>query len=315
MRRKLWLGLFAMFFTLAGVGCGHREAVPQAAAPAKLKVIASVYPVYDFVKQVGGDKVEVELLVPPGAEPHEWEPTPRDLTKIKAAKAIFFHGAGLESWTGKMLTKEILGSAIAVEISKGLDLLKSEDEEEPGGHEHKHEHGGTDPHVWLDPVLAQQEVKAVSAALASLDSANKDYYTANAERYIAELVKLDQEYQTGLKAAKRRVIVTNHAAFGYLAKRYDLKQQAVMGLSPDAEPTPDKMREVIKTVRENDVRYIFAETLLSSKLEETIARETGAKVLILHPLDQLTSQEMQSGQTYLSIMRSNLANLKTALSD
>ena len=300
-------------------GCRKSEAPKQTVAVPKIKVIATVFPAYEFVRQVGGDKIDVSMLVPAGAEPHAWEPTAKELIKIKEAKIVFFHGAGLETWAGKVLSKENLGSTQAVEISSGIPVLKPDDQEHDGhGAHHGHNHSHTtdmDPHMWLDPVLAKQEVRSVAEALASLDTEHKEYYLANADRYIAELDTLHNDYLRELKDVKQRKFITNHSAFGYLAARYNLEQLPIMGLAPDAEPTPDRMAKIVKTVRENKIRYVFSETIISPKLAETIARETGAQVLVLHPVDQLTETELKSGQTYLSLMRANLANLKKALSE
>lgn len=295
-------------------GCGQKTAKTSDTTPdtQKIKVLASVYPVYEFVRQVGKDKVDAAMLVPAGAEPHEWEPSAKDLIHVKQAKLFFFHGANFEHWISKVTAQDVLGSTTAVEVSKNVELRES------APHNHGHEEAGheaheVDPHVWLDPVLAQKEVTNIAEALAAADSANAAYYRDNAAKYNAELNKLHQEYQNGLQNAKKRTIVTNHAAFGYLAARYNLEQEAIMGLSPDAEPTPDKMAEIIKLCRERQINYIFTETLVSPKTAETLAKEAGAKVLVLHPVDALTPSELSQGKDYLSLMRDNLVNLKQAL--
>jgi len=305
-------------------GCGSQVNKSQSTVE-KLKVVTTVYPVYEFTRQVGGDKVDVVMLIPPGAEPHDWEPTAKEIAQIKSAKLFLYHGAGLEP-VGKLLTKEILGDTPATEISKGIELLTEAagpaDEEDEDHHEHARNqeksqpdshHQHIDAHVWLDPVYAQQEVNNIAEALAKLDPQNREYYVKNAERFSKELAQLDQDYKAALATAARRDIITSHAAFGYLAKRYNLKQVAIMGLSPDSEPTPDRMARVVDFCREHNVNYIFFETLVSPKLSETIAKETGAGLLVLNPIENLTAEEIQQGKTYLSIMRENLANLQKAL--
>lgn len=314
------LAIVTVFFT----GCGARTS-PSLQSAAKLKVVATVYPVYEFAQHVGKDKIEVSMLIPPGAEPHDWEPTPQDLAKIKASRLLLYHGAGLEPLE-KLVSPEVIGTVKAVEISKGIDLLQAEGEDE---HEHEHEHEQTgsaahhpvnaehrhaDLHVWLDPVLAQQEVLHIAAALSEADPDNKDFYYTNAENYNKELAKLDQDYQQGLEKTMRRDIVTSHAAFGYLAKRYNLQQVSIMGLSPDSEPTPEQMAKVVTFCRTHNVKYIFFETLVSPKIAETIAKETGAGLLVLNPVESLTGEEMKQGKSYISVMKENLVNLKTALS-
>lgn len=320
MTRRIQLLLVLILISIMAVvaGCGNKADSGNAAATtSKLKVVTTIYPVYEFARQVGGDKIDVVMLIPPGAEPHDWEPSAKDLVTIKNAKLFLYNGAGFEP-VAKLLTKEVLGSATAVEISKGLPLLKGSDEADEHDDDHKdgkqdkHQHE-VDPHVWLDPVLAQAEVNNIAKALSEVDPANKDYYRQNADTFNAELAKLDEEFKTGLADVKRRDIVTSHAAFQYLAKRYNLKQLPIMGLAPDAEPTPDRLASVVKFCKEHNVKYIFFETLVSPKLAQTIAKETGAKLLVLNPVDGLTEEDIKKGRTYLSIMRENLANLKTAL--
>ncbi len=324
MKRIVKIGLMCLLgAAVLLTGCGSKTKSTQS-SPDKIKVFATVYPVYDFARQVGGDKIELAMLMPPGAEPHDWEPTPQDIIKLKSAKLVLYHGAGLEP-VDKLLSKDILATVKAVEVSKGITLLANPEddghEDEADDHQHEqdkktgqHTHESeTDPHVWLDPVNAQQEVKTIAAALSEADPANSDYYQKNAERFIQELAKLDNDYQTTLAKAGRRDIITSHIAFGYLAKRYNLEQTGIMGLAPDSEPTPDKMAKVVDFCRTHQVKYIFFETLVSPKLADTIAKETGAGLLVLNPLENLTAEEMKQGKDYLSVMRENLANLAKAL--
>ncbi|WP_371371460.1 metal ABC transporter solute-binding protein, Zn/Mn family [Sporomusa aerivorans] len=325
MKTKLICVIVVIISIIFAGGCGKKSATPSdSLSQPKLKVLASVYPVYDFVRQVGGEKVDVSLLVPAGAEPHEWEPSAKDLIQVKNAKLFFYHGANFEHWLDKVTAKDVLGSTTAIEVSKNIQLIEgSAHEHEHDGEEAKHGHANKhkeqpekqelDPHVWLDPVLAQKEVLNIAEALAAADAANADYYRANAAKYNGELQKLHEEYQAGLQNVKQRTIITSHAAFGYLAARYHLEQVAIMGLSPDAEPTPEKMADIINLCREKQVGYIFSETIVSPKVAETLAREAGAKVLVLHPIDALTPTEIQQGKNYLLLMRDNLVNLKLAL--
>lgn len=279
-------------------------------------IVTTIYPLYDFTKQVVGDKAEVLLLVPSGAEPHDWEPAPADLITLKNASLVIGNGAGMEPWLDRVGNTVLAGKPV-VRAAAVVDLLESDDSahDHHHGHDHGHDHhhGHIDPHVWLDPVNAQAIVRAIADAAAGIDAANRDYYYANAANYIAQLARLDNEYRTGLASATSRDIVTSHAAFGYLAKRYGLNQVAIMGLSPDAEPTSERMVKIIRYVRSNGIKYIFFETLVSPKLSEVIASESGAQTLVLNPIEGLTEEDMARGENYLSIMRTNLANLQRAL--
>ena len=301
-------------------GCGNKPDTAGSVATKadKVKVIATIYPVYEFTCQVGGDKVDVTMLIPPGAEPHDWEPTGKDLAKIKNAKLFLYNGGGIEP-LDKLLHKDVIGSAVAVELSKGIQLIKGirkeEGHDDGHGHSHSSGHGSEekDPHVWLDPEYAKIEVENIANALSDIDPANKEYYRQNARTFQAELTKLHNEYISALASVARRDIVTTHAAFQYLAQRYKLNQIPVMGLAPDAEPTPEKLAAIVKFCREKQVTTIFFESLVSPKIAQTIAKETGAKLLVLNPVDGLTEEDLKKGKNYLSIMRENLENLQTAL--
>jgi len=286
------------------LGCGWGKQQTSGSG-AKLMVVASVYPVYEFARQVGGEHVAVTMLVPAGVEPHSWEPTAKDLTTLRKAKLFLYHGAGLEPWVDKMITPQVLGGAKAVEISKNIEVMTAEN-----GHGHAQ---AMDPHIWLDPVLAQKEVDNILAALCAVDPANAELYRQNADRFKAELETLHNEYTAALKTVRQRTFITNHAAFGYLARRYNLEQVAVMGLSPDAEPTPETLAQIIDFCRKKQVKYIFLEPLVNPRVANTIAKETGVKTLILDPLDGMTDEDLRQGKNYLFIMRQNLANLKLAL--
>lgn len=318
MHKKLFAYLLLVCLVFSLAGCGSKTTQTNSDGE-KMKVVTTIYPVYEFVRQVGGDKVEVTMLLKPGVEPHDWEPTARELAEIKKAKVFFYHGAGLEP-VDRLLTQEVLGTAQAVEVSKGIERIIEQEDADEHEHEHqaghtedKHHHDEIDVHTWLDPENVQQEVNVIAEALAAADSKNRDYYLKNAETYNLELAKLDQEFKSALAKVTRRDIITSHAAFGYLAKRYDLHQLAVMGLSPDSEPTPDKMAQIVDFCREHSVKYIFFETLVSPKLSQTIAKETGADLLVLNPIESLTEEEIKQGKNYLNVMRENLENLKKAL--
>ncbi len=296
------------------MGCGGNTAKPGMPETKKIKVVTTMYPVYEFVKQVGGDKVDVVMLIPPGAEPHDWEPTAKDIIQIKDAKIFAYHGANFEP-IEKLLTKDVLGNALPLEVSKDVNKLAAspeDEEEEEGHHAHGEEHK-FDPHSWLDPLAAQQEVNTIAQALIAVDEKNADYYKANAQSYNGKLADLDEQYKKGLTGITRKDVVTSHKSFGYLAKRYGFEQLGIMGLSPDAEPTPDRMAKITQFCREHQVKYIFFETLTSPKLAQTIAKATGAELLVLNPIESLTEQEMKDGKNYITIMGENLVNLQKAL--
>ncbi|MDU4576397.1 MAG: zinc ABC transporter substrate-binding protein, partial [Negativicoccus succinicivorans] len=269
------------------------------------------------------------LLVPPGAEPHDWEPTASDLKKIGQAKVFFYNGAGLEP-TDQILKKEITRDATVVELSQGLDLLKLQDDDDHDhdhdhdadhhdedhhdedhhaeGHHHHH-HGGVDPHVWLDPQNVMKEAAVVADALAKADPAHADAYRANAKKYQDELAALDKDMDAALSSLANKNLVVSHEAFGYLAARYGLTQIGIMGVDADAEPTPDRMAQLVEFIREHDVRTIYSEELVNPRLADAIAAETGAVVRVLNPIEGLTAAQEKAGYDYIKLQRENLTTL------
>jgi zinc transport system substrate-binding protein len=170
-----------------------------------------------------------------------------------------------------------------------------------------------DPHVWLDPVRAQAQVEAIRAGLAKIDPPNAAVYAANAQAYRAKLTALDAAFASGLKQCARREFVTTHSAFSYPARRYGLTQIPIQGVDREAEPSPADLAALVKQVKDRKIQYVFFETLVSPKLAETLAREVGAKTLVLNPIEGLTKEEQAAGKAYIALMEENLRNLRTAL--
>ncbi|MDI3281050.1 MAG: metal ABC transporter substrate-binding protein [Bacillota bacterium] len=264
----------------------------------RLRVVTTVYPLYEFARQVAGEQAEVVLLLPPGAEPHDWEPTPQEVAMLRSADLFIYNGAGLEPWVTQV-RKTLPARVAVVEASRGLPLLEEE--------------GAPDPHVWLDPTLAQRQVEAIRDGLSRVDPGHGAIYAARAASYLQQLKELDRQFEEGLAAARQRAFVSSHAAFGYLARRYRLEQVPIMGLSPEAEPAPERLAELVQLCRRLGIRYVFFETLVSPRVAETLAREVGAHTLVLNPLEGLTEEELRQGKDYLAVMRENLRNLQVAL--
>ncbi|MBU5671302.1 metal ABC transporter substrate-binding protein [Paenibacillus brevis] len=187
--------------------------------------------------------------------------------------------------------------------------------EEAHSHDHDHDHGGLDPHVWLSPAMAIQQVRNIEKGLSEAAPEHKEAFKANADAYVAQLEALDKEFQEGLKDSLRKDFITQHAAFGYLAKQYGLTQVPIAGLSPEQEPSAAQMAEIIEFAKEHNVKTIFFETLVSSKVADTIAAELGAKSAVLNPIEGLTEEDIAGGLDYLGLMRQNLEALKAALNE
>ncbi|MBI2453261.1 zinc ABC transporter substrate-binding protein [Candidatus Peregrinibacteria bacterium] len=276
-----------------------------------LKVVTSFYPLTEFTEQIGGEHVEVINIVPPGAEPHDFEPTPQDIATMYSAKLLIFNGGGFDVWADKISFELKKRNIAIVNMAEYFDLMKGTfDREDEETHE---EASKFNPHIWLDPVLARREVEIIRDALKKVDPDNFEAYDQGAERYIAQLSELDRQYQEGLASCINRDVVASHSAFGYLAKRYNFNVVAIFGLSTEEEPSPRKIAEIAEFARQKNIKYIFFETLVSPKFAETIAKEIGAKTSVFNPLEGLTQEELAAGKNYISIMKENLLNLRQAL--
>lgn len=312
---------FIFLFTLVlASGCTSQSKPTDG----KLQVVTTIYPVYDLAKVIGGDKADVTMLVAPGVEPHDWEPTVSNLKAIGKAQVFLYNGAGMEP-VQKLLTKDVLRQALPVDLSKSVVVRPMEEEEvnleaddrhtaanHTDNHEAEHVHMD-DPHIWLDPLNVEKEVDAVVAAFSKEDPANAAYYAENGRKYKEQLQALNQAYVDWAKTVKDKNLVVTHEAFGYLAAQYGFKQVGIMGISPDTEPTPDKMARIVSFIKKNHVKAIFSEALVSPKLADAIAKETGIHVYQLNTVEALSKEDMAQGDTYLTLMRQNLKILQEAL--
>ena len=246
--------------------------------------------------------MKATILVPPGVETHNWEPSPRDISSIQRADLFIYNGGGFEPWADRAIRGLPQDGPIVVEASAGLELSSGDGQVD-----------NLDPHVWLDPRKYQQQAEAIAAALKKADPPSAEVYSANLNTLMQDLDQLLTEMEQGLASCERDAIVVSHAAFGHLVDRLGLEQIAVSGLSPEVEPSPARMRKIIQEVRRLGATHIFFEPLVNSDVSRTIAREVGAETLVLNPLEGLTREEQKAGEDYFSIMGRNLANLRTAL--
>jgi zinc transport system substrate-binding protein len=278
---------------------------------AGLEVVASFYPLLEFTSLVGGDRVAVRQLTPTGTSPHDYEPTPGDVAALKRARVFVYNGAGLEPWADR-LRAELGRGALAVEATRGLPLVKLEEEEEreAGREPHREQ---LDPHAWLDPVLAQAMVDNVAGGLAQADPEGADFYRRRARELKDRLARLHARYAEGLRGCRGQVLVTSHRAFGYLARRYRLRLLSVAGLSHEAEPSPRRLKHLLSAARRAGVRAVYAETLAGRKAVEGLARELGARVLVLNPVEGLTEEDRRQGRGYFELMEENLRALRDGL--
>lgn len=278
----------------------------------KLQVVTSANFLYEFTQNIGNEMIDVDLLVPMGVEPHDWEPTIRDTERIQKSDMIIINGIGYEHWIGSLELTGIAG--ILVDTSNGISTLdsikydeeKHDDDAKEDGHDERN-HGALDPHIWLNPVYAQLQVKNIANALSNSDPTNKNYYQSNAAIYNQELNLLDTKIRTELSGCTTDFI-TFHDAFSYFSKEYGLTQHTIISSTDShGEVTLQTLENIISLARELNIKVIFAEESTSTKTSQVIADEIGGKVLVLSPL------EIVSDETYVEKMTQNLENLKEAL--
>jgi zinc transport system substrate-binding protein len=268
---------------LFGAGCGSDE------SGLARRVVAAFYPIAYAAERVAPD-ANVENLTPAGAEPHDLELSARDVERVQEADAVLYFGEGFMP----ALEKAVEGNEHAVDLLAGQRLVKGAEGEETA----------LDPHVWLAPLRYAAIVRRIADTLGQ---------PASAGELVAELKRLDEQFRSGLARCKRHQIVTSHAAFGYLAHAYGLKQIPLTGLSPEAEPSAKAIERLVRQVEQGGATTVFFETLVSPKLAQTVAREAGAQTAVLDPIEGLTEDEIKNGADYFSVMRENLAALRKAL--
>ncbi|TCN34219.1 zinc transport system substrate-binding protein [Kribbella orskensis] len=341
--RAVVAGLAALA-TITLAGCDNSS---PGGSGGKLDVVASFYPLEFIAKSVGGDAVNVTTLTAPGVEPHDLELTPKQVGTIADAKLVVFE-KGLQPAVDKAIEQNAKDAGFDVAPAAKLEATGANFEEHEEGEaagpsgstpsgttkpaayvepatatqsaahtesaadteDAAHTEDALDPHFWLDPVRYAGVVQAVTDKLVEVDPANAAAYKQRATTLLGEVTKLDTEYKTGLADCKLKTFVTSHEAFAYLAKRYGLTMVGIAGFTPDAEPTPSRIKEVQDIVREQKVTTIFYEELVSPKVAESIARDVHVKTAVLSPIEGLSDANSQ--ETYLSLMRENLQELRKA---
>ena len=315
-RYKILLVSLIVLVFAAGCSSSNGE-TSEKKEDGKLKIITTFYPMYEFTKNIVGDKADVELLIPSTIEPHDWEPTPKDIGNIQNADLFVYNSDDMETWVADIEASINNDKVSIVEASKGIELIEASEEEEEHehdeeGHEHEHSHEA-DPHVWLSPVLAQQEVQTITDAIVKADPENKEYYEAESSEYLEELKALDEKYKTELAKKTSNEFITQHTAFSYLAKEYGLVQVPISGISPSEEPSAAKLAELKNYAQDHKINVIYFEELTSSKVADTLANELGADTEVLNALEGLSDEQQKAGENYITVMEENLEQLKKSL--
>lgn len=338
--KKIFVILLALLFTACSKPAANNEAKNEE-SNGKLNVYASVYPIYDFTKKIGGDKINLSMLTKPGEEPHHYEPSSDDIKNLSKADLFIYNGAGLESFTDKII--ESNPDLKTCQASEGVDLIKAthdhdhdccqnnedanhdhdhENEnnhnhganENHSSHEEEHHHGMYDPHTWLSIKNAKIEMENIKNKLSEIDPDNASYYQKNFDKYAKMCDDLDKEYSQKISVLPNRVMVVSHQAFGYLCGDYGLSQVPIKNISNEDEPDAQTMAQIIDYIKKNNIKYICVEEMTSTKIADTIKAETGAQIKVLSPVETLTQEQMDKGEDYFSIMENNLKILEEVLS-
>jgi len=291
------LGLAALFTSLV---------LPSTAASANssnLNVVASFYPLFDFAKNVGGNRVTVSVLIPPGIEPHEYEFAPADMQKMSNADVFIYNGAGLEPWVPQLL--EGIGNAnlLSVDSSADIPLITSQDADAPGD----------DPHVWIDPVLAKKQVIAIRDAFIVKDPEGRLIYEANAAAYLTKLDVLDASFRSAMANCANRDVFITHATLAYFCKEYNCTQFPIEGVNAEAEPLPADLANFIEQAKEDNVTSVFVEPQFDPRAAQTIASEINGTTVVFNSVHGLTTEQQDAGENYLSLMNKNIQVVKNAL--
>jgi len=274
----------------------------------KVVIITTVFPLKEFTEGVCGKRAEVHMLIPPGVEVHTWKPKPSDIVRLSSCDLIIYIGANLEPWIYNVLHSIKNPNLKVIEASHGLSLLKEETT-----HSHR-KNRNIDPHIWLDFVYNQMIVNKIATVLAEIDPQGASFYAKNAISYNKKLQRLDNLYREKLKdCIHRTFILGGHSSFGYLAKRYGLKQISLYGLNPDAKPTPKQLIKVVELAKKYEINVIYFEEYVSDNFAQIISKEINARTLVLNPGANLKQREIDKGISFFDIMEKNLENLRIGL--
>lgn len=276
----------------------------------KLKVVTTLFPLYDFARTVGGDAVEISLLLPPGVEPHSFEPRPEEMMKIAKADIFIYTSSDMEPWAERLVSGVAKGGRpLKVEAGAGARYIKTSGS---GGHDHGE--GARDPHIWLDMDNAALMMDNITRALAERLPQKAARFRTNAASGKEKLKALDARFKSELSNCDTREFIHGgHFAFAYLADRYNLHYISAYGVSADSEPSPKKMMALIETIRQHRLRSVFYEELLSPAVAQAVASETGATLLKLHGIHNLTKEDIDAGVNFTALMEKNLTALKKGL--
>jgi len=333
--KKILTVIFVVLLAASLFGCTQNQKTSDLSenenSNEKIKIVTTLFPQYDFARQIAGDKAEVALLLPPGAESHSFEPTPSDIITINKADIFIYTGKYMEPWAEKIIQSTDSDTINILDVSNGITLFKEDhehDEEEHDEDEHteddidnSEEHGGDghnheyDPHIWTSPVIAKKMVDNIAASLCYVDSENASYYKSNAEKYKKQLDELDAEFNEIVNTGVRnKIYFGGRFALHYFTEEYGLEHESAYdNCSSETEPSAHDIAQIIDEIKEHKIPVIYYEELTDPKVSRSISEDTGAEMLLFHSCHNISKEDFEKGVTYLDIMKQNAENLKKGL--
>ena len=286
-----------------------------------INVTTSIYPIYSIAKEIGGDKIKLNNIIPFGVEAHGFEPTPADMAKLSKSDIFITSGDSMEPWKDKIV-KSLKIEQKVFDMSEHVKLkaIQEEDEhhedeknEKGHSHEHAHDHSGVDPHYWVSLNNYILMTETITKLFVEKDSTNKDFYIQNSNDYLTKVKALKEKYDLSMDTCTNKKILVNHDAFGYFADDYGVKQYSISGMSPEDKPSAKQISELIDLVKNEKINTVFFEEFASPKVAQTIAKATNVKIDALRPAENISKEENKKGYGYLQIMEDNLEKLKFAM--
>ena len=302
MFKKLTMYILISCTILSFTACASKKAENDS-FQSKVKVVVTFNAMKEFVDAVGKDKVDIITVIPEGVEPHDFEPKAKDLESLNNAKVFVYNGSGMEAWVDKALEAVDNKNLVSVEASKGYNAIENTDAEE------LEEHGQYDPHLWISLKGAEKEAENIKEALVKVDSSNKDYYEKNYNDFVSQLDTIYDEYNKKFQTVTNKNFVTGHAAFAYLCRDFGLKQNSVEDVFAEGEPSAKKLKELSDYCMENNIKTIFVEDMVSTKVSEALAKEVGAKVEKIHTIES----KDDDNKDYIQCMKDNLEMIYNSL--
>lgn len=316
LKRKLLAVITAAATVLSLCACSS-ESGYSSSDSGKLKIISTVFPPYDLARQIAGDNAEISILLPPGSEIHNYEPSAKDMIAIRNCDIFLYIGGENEQWAEKLINSNDTENVTAVKLIDYVPTLSEDEDEHDHDHDHEHEHEHeTDEHIWTSPKNAQLMLSAVYDAICKVDPSDKQTYTKNKNAYAKQLSDLDNAYRSAVDNAKNKTIVlADKFPFRYLAHEYGLEFRAAFAAcSDESEPGVSTMIKLTKTIKENNIPAVYYLEFSSTKIADTLCDETGATKLMLHSCHNVSKQDIENNVSYVDLMKQNLENLKLTLS-